>query len=202
MITASPRTRQNSAPSWQQQMAAAITRIEDLAAALDLDPAQLGASSAALRAFPLRVPRGYVARMRRGDAHDPLLRQVLPVTAELDEVAGFTADPLAEHAALRAPALLHKYRGRALLVATAACGVHCRYCFRREFPYADAAADGPRFAAALDAIAADSSIEEVILSGGDPLSLAEGRGLAVDRQLHAAGDGSPVGSVVCISRGP
>lgn len=176
MITASPHTRQNPADlSWQQQMAGAVTRIEDLAAALDLDLAELGAHDAASATFPLRVPWSYVARMRRGDRRDPLLLQVLPVTAELDDAVGFVGDPLEERAALRAPGLLHKYHGRALLVTTAACAVHCRYCFRREFPYADSTADEPRWRSALAAIAVDPSIEEVILSGGDPLSLGNAR---------------------------
>lgn len=175
MITASPRRRQNSARlTWQQQLADAVTRVDELADALDLDAREL-ASPAAKEAFALRVPWSYVARMRRRDRNDPLLKQVLPVAAELDAVPGFQADPLAEHAALRAPGLLTKYHGRALIVATATCAVHCRYCFRREFPYAESTADSPRWSAALAAIAADASIEEVILSGGDPLSLGNAR---------------------------
>src|SRR6185295_3213712 len=111
---------------------------------------------------------------------DPLLRQVLPRAEELAQSAGYEADPLHERAARRAPGLLQKYRGRALLITTEACAIHCRYCFRREFPYAEqaSAAEGesaPRFQAALETIAADASIEEVILSGGDPLSLGDAR---------------------------
>jgi EF-P beta-lysylation protein EpmB len=116
--------------------------------------------------------------MRRGDAGDPLLRQVLPLADELIESPGYSADPLDEHAAARAPNLLQKYSGRALLITTQACAIHCRYCFRREFPYsaqAEAEAGAGRFRAALDVIANDSSIEEVILSGGDPLSLSDAR---------------------------
>ncbi len=176
MITTSPRTRQNTPPdTWQRQMAEAVTSIDDLAAALGLDPALIGASEESKRRFALRVPRSYVARMRRGDPHDPLLLQVLPAAAELAHAPGFVGDPLAESAALRAPSLLHKYHGRALLVTTSACAVHCRYCFRREFPYADAISGEPRWNAALEAIASDASIEELILSGGDPLSLGNGR---------------------------
>ena len=133
------------------------------------------AAEVAARTFPLRVPRGYVARMRRGDPYDPLLRQVLPLAAELAPSAGFGADPVGDRAAQRAPGVLHKYRGRVLLTATGACAVHCRYCFRRHFPYeqANASADGWR--AAIDYIAADASITEVILSGGDPLTLSDRR---------------------------
>ena len=110
--------------------------------------------------------------MRHGDPHDPLLRQVLPLDAELRPVPGFTLDAVGDAAARAAHGVIRKYRGRALLVSTGSCAVHCRYCFRRHFPYAEetAAADGWREAVA--AIAADAGIDEVILSGGDPLSLA------------------------------
>jgi L-lysine 2,3-aminomutase len=162
--------------SWQRELSQAITQPEALLAALDLDPALLDAAHAAGRSFRLRVTRSYLSRMRRGDACDPLLRQVLPIAAELEETPGFVADPLEESAALRAPGLLQKYRGRALLITTAACAIHCRYCFRREYPYAGADDDaGPRWSAALHSIAGDPTLEEVILSGGDPLSLSDAR---------------------------
>jgi len=145
---------------------------------LDLPAALLPGARAAAEKFRLRVPRSYVARMRRGDARDPLLRQVLPLEEELHETPGFSADPLDEAAARRAPNLLQKYRGRALLITTEACAVHCRYCFRREFPYAEQGEEpntGGRWAAALAGIARDASLEEIILSGGDPLSLSDAR---------------------------
>ena len=129
-------------------------------------------SAGAGEAFPLRVPRGFVARMRTGDPHDPLLRQVLPLDAELRPMPGFTIDAVGDTAARAGHGVIRKYRGRALLVATGSCAVHCRYCFRRHFPYAEetAAAEGWREAVAV--IAGDDTIDEVILSGGDPLSLA------------------------------
>jgi EF-P beta-lysylation protein EpmB len=153
-----------------------ITKPETLLAELGLDPQLLPAARAANQTFALRVPAPFLARIRPGDPDDPLLRQILPVAAELDERAGYVADPLEERAARRAPGLLQKYAGRALLITTAACAVHCRYCFRREYPYADETADdGGRWTAALAEIAGDTSIEEVILSGGDPLSLGDAR---------------------------
>jgi L-lysine 2,3-aminomutase len=162
--------------AWQRELSRAITTPEELLATLDLPASLLDGARAAGGAFALRVTPSYLARMRRGDADDPLLRQVLPRAEELREIPGYGPDPLHEHAARRAPNLLQKYAGRALLVTTQACAIHCRYCFRREFPYADHASDpGPRFAAAFAAIAADSGIEEVILSGGDPLSLSDAR---------------------------
>lgn len=151
-------------------MASSITHPQELITELGLDPSLLPLAQAAAATFPLRVPRSYLSRIRRGDPNDPLLRQVLPIGAELASIPDYTADPLAEHAAVRAPGLLQKYRGRALLITTSACAVHCRYCFRREFPY-----ESSRLTDALDEISGDSSIEEVILSGGDPLSLSDAR---------------------------
>jgi EF-P beta-lysylation protein EpmB len=153
-----------------------ITKPAELLGALELDPRLLAGANAANEAFALRVPPSFLARMKPGDANDPLLRQVLPLAEELDEQPGYVADPLHEHAAKRAPGLLQKYAGRALLITTQACAIHCRYCFRREFPYSEQADEtGPRWAAALEAIAGDPSLEEVILSGGDPLSLSNER---------------------------
>jgi EF-P beta-lysylation protein EpmB len=149
----------------------AITDPAELLALLDLDSALLPAAHRAAAVFGLRVPRGYVARMRRGDPHDPLLRQVLPLEAELAEHAGFAADPVGDLASGVVPGLLQKYQGRALLIAIGACGVNCRFCFRREFPYAAQLASGARMRAALAHISGDPTVTEVILSGGDPLVL-------------------------------
>jgi L-lysine 2,3-aminomutase len=162
--------------AWQRELSRAITKPAELLEALGLDPRLLAGANAANEAFALRVPASFVARIRPGDPDDPLLRQVLPLGNELEVQPGYGPDPLQEHAARRAPGLLQKYAGRALLITTAACAIHCRYCFRREFPYAEqSAVDGGRWSAALAAIASDPDIEEVILSGGDPLSLSDQR---------------------------
>ena len=123
--------------------------------------------------FAMRVPRGFVRRMRHGDPADPLLLQVLPRQREQIHVAGFNDDPLNEREQQPRPGLIHKYNGRALLITTAACGIHCRYCFRREFPYSEAREGADGWHAAVQSIAADDSIHEAILSGGDPLSLSD-----------------------------
>lgn len=167
--------RQHTAARWQSEMASSVTSPQELVAELGLDPGLVSVAAAAGNTFGLRVPRSYLARIRRGDPRDPLLLQVLPLGAEMADTAAYTADPLGERAALRAPGLLQKYHGRALLITTSACAVHCRYCFRREFPYAQQTGDSSRWREALDAIALDTSIEEVILSGGDPLSLSDSR---------------------------
>jgi EF-P beta-lysylation protein EpmB len=166
-------------------MAEAISSPETLVQTLGLDPALIGPARAAAEKFRLRVPLSYVARMRRGDPNDPLLRQVLPLAAEREVAPGYTADPLGETAARRAPGLLQKYQGRALLITTSACAVHCRYCFRREFPYSEQSGDGPRFHEALREITRDTTLEEIILSGGDPLSLSDARLTALTNELAA-----------------
>ncbi|NJD05989.1 MAG: EF-P beta-lysylation protein EpmB, partial [Methylococcaceae bacterium] len=129
----------------------------------------------AATAFPLRVTRSYAARITKGDPADPLLLQVLPQVREASTVPGYGADPVGDRAAAAVPGLLHKYAGRVLLLATGACAIHCRYCFRREFPYGEFQLTRQREAEALAYIAADASIEEVILSGGDPLVLGDDR---------------------------
>ena len=190
MIAATPLTRQPTAASsprppasWQADFAAAVTDPAELASLLGLPESWVGPAREAARMFPMRVPRSFVARMRRGDPTDPLLRQVLPVAEELEHTAGRSSDPLQEADARRAPGLLHKYRSRALLIATGACAMHCRYCFRREFPYEDQQSDTGRWHDALAALAADPSIEELILSGGDPLSLGDARLQSLSRAL-------------------
>lgn len=155
--------------NWQTSLKQAITDPQQLLDLLALDPQLLAPAQQAAALFPLRVPLSFVARMRKGDMTDPLLRQVLPLGYELEEVAGFVADPLAEKNANPLPGLLHKYHGRVLLTVTGTCGVNCRYCFRREFPYGDNKPGSQGWEKAIDYIAADTSIREVIFSGGDPL---------------------------------
>jgi EF-P beta-lysylation protein EpmB len=186
MITASVYPRQLEPRTWQQQLAEAITSPAELADALGLPHETFQHAQAAGQRFRLRVPRSFVARMRPGDPQDPLLRQILPVAEELADEPAYGDDPVGERTALRAPGLLQKYRGRALLIATATCAVHCRYCFRREFPYAEQhGSDAPRFGEALSEIARDDSLEEIILSGGDPLSLSNARLENLTRALTA-----------------
>lgn len=123
--------------------------------------------------FPVRVPRGFVERMRPGDPEDPLLLQVLPRTEERETVPGFNADPLGEAGVSPRPGVLHKYAGRVLVVVTGACGIHCRYCFRRHFPYGEHALGPEVRERVVEYVAADASISEVILSGGDPLTVTD-----------------------------
>jgi EF-P beta-lysylation protein EpmB len=154
---------------WQRELADAIRDPAELCRVLGLDAAVAEKGLPATGSFPLLVPRVFAARMRPGDPRDPLLLQVLPQAAETEDVAGWSADPLHEGDALAAPGLVKKYDGRALLLLTGGCAVNCRYCFRREFPYATSGATRRGVAEGLEAIAADDSLTEVILSGGDPL---------------------------------
>ncbi len=171
-------------PAWQSELARAITEPAALLAAVGLGEEWLPAARAAARLFPLRVQHGFVARMRKGDPHDPLLRQVLPLAEECLTAEGFSADPVGDLAAMAAPGVLHKYRARVLLTVTGACAVHCRYCFRRHFPYTDANPSADHWRAALAYIAGDDTITEVILSGGDPLTLSDRRLADLVRQLE------------------
>ena len=157
---------------WKRLWRDAVRDPRELLAMLGLDALAGRISDAAATQFPLRVPRGFVARMRHGDANDPLLRQVLPLDDEDRPMPGFGLDAVGDAAARTAAGVLQKYQGRALLVATGSCAIHCRYCFRRHFPYGEETAARDGWRDALDTIRSNDGIDEVILSGGDPLSLA------------------------------
>jgi EF-P beta-lysylation protein EpmB len=151
----------------------AVRDADELCRLLDLPPQLSPAARAAAEQFSLFVPRGYVARMRPGDPADPLLRQVWPLADETVATPGFVADPVGDASAARQPGLLQKYRGRVLVIMTGTCAVHCRYCFRRDFPYQETPRSLADWRPALEEIAGDSSLHEVILSGGDPLTLVD-----------------------------
>jgi EF-P beta-lysylation protein EpmB len=149
-----------------------VRDIAELESLLELPPATLDAL--ATKDFPLLVPRGFVARIAKRDPRDPLLLQVLPRSLEAEAVEGFTADPVREHG-LADGGVIEKYPGRALLIASGACPIHCRYCFRRAFPYAEQLAARGGWDAAVEAVRARPDLREAILSGGDPLSLTNRR---------------------------
>lgn len=181
------RTQDGLQPEhWQRELAEGIRSPAELLAALDLDSASTGADLRPGASFPLRVPWAYVRRMRRGDPRDPLLRQVLPLLAERDPPPpGYSSDPVGDLAANRGPGVLRKYHGRALLIATGACAIHCRYCFRRHFPYESAQAIADGWGPALAALENEPAVTEVILSGGDPLALGTRRLASLVERLEA-----------------
>jgi len=172
MITAiGQSTQPEPLPDWRQSLRDAVTDPRELLALVGLP--QLAEKLPAVDAgFALKVPHGFVKRMRRGDPHDPLLLQVLPQRAELDDTPGFTDDAVGDLDAMQAHGVLHKYEGRALLIAAGSCAINCRYCFRRHFPYAEELAAAHAWREAIDCLSKDASIREVILSGGDPLVLS------------------------------
>ncbi len=163
---------------WQRELAGAVREPQELMRLLALE----GTVSA--NPFKLLVPHSYIARMKKGDWNDPLLRQVLPLDDELQVVEGFNHDPVGDQHSVVADGVLHKYHGRVLLVTTGACAVHCRYCFRRHFPYSDSNPVRGEWESALAYIRVNADVREVILSGGDPLTLSDERLAVLFRQLR------------------
>lgn len=165
---------ENQPTIWQQQLAEGFSNIEELCRYLEIDSQQLPLLHQ-YKAFPLKVTRSYVDCMQKGNPDDPLLRQILPLQAELIESADYKADPVGDLAAITTPGVIHKYQGRVLLILTGACAIHCRYCFRRNFPYAELQVSKQKLTAALSYIQDRSDISEVIFSGGDPLLLTDSK---------------------------
>lgn len=170
--------------SWQKQQAEALRDPATLFAQLALPRELLAPARAASQPFSLRAPDAWLKRIEAGNPADPLLRQILPAAEELQHSAHFSTDPVGDHEAQIMPGLLHKYQGRVLLMTTGACAIHCRYCFRRHYPYDDGNFL-TQLPAILDYLRADTSIHEVILSGGDPLSLSNQRLSQLIQQIQA-----------------
>ena len=171
MITLSEPNGQSNC--WQKDYAAAITSLTALAEILELPSKAIENGEKADQQFKLKVPLDYVDCIEKGNIDDPLLRQILPVDDENRIMPGFVDDPVGDLNASPLPGLIHKYRHRVLLVTTPACAIHCRYCFRRHYPYTEGSANGFEFKQAISYIESNKEISEVILSGGDPLSLAD-----------------------------
>jgi EF-P beta-lysylation protein EpmB len=175
----------HTAPAWQAQQRAARISTADLLAGLGLSPADFPHGVIGAPDFPLSVPPHFRSLIRPGDPADPLLLQVLARGEEMLPQPGRLVDPLQEADYRAAPGLLRKYRSRALLIVSGACAIHCRYCFRRHYDYGATMLTRARQDEALAAIAADPAIDEVILSGGDPLSLPDDRLAALAAALAA-----------------
>lgn len=157
--------------SWQKILAQGFSDVDDLLNYLQL-PTRLG-SETAQQSFKTRVPRGFAARMQKGNPVDPLLLQVLAVQEELVPMAGYGRDPLEESTSNPLQGLIHKYKGRVLVTLTGTCAVNCRFCFRRHFPYQNNNPGREGWNQVFDYIRKDASIHEVILSGGDPMLASE-----------------------------
>ena len=158
-----------SLANWQHEWQQSVQSVAELLEKCELSRAQCPDALEAAD-FPVRVPQSYLKRIRKRDPHDPLLRQVLPLNAEKEIVSDYYDDPVDDQSAVIHKGILQKYQKRVLLLVTGACAIHCRYCFRKNFSYQEHALNH-QFEPAINHIQADTSIEEVILSGGDPLSL-------------------------------
>lgn len=159
---------------WQQQLNNAFKSISALYDYLELDAQAIFSNEAHLN-FPLLVPKSFAERMEKGNANDPLLKQVLPVNEEMQMVAGFGLDPVGDLQAMAETGVIHKYQGRALLINTGSCAIHCRYCFRRNFPYSDFQLGNQKQKQAISYLREQVDISEIILSGGDPLLLSDAK---------------------------
>lgn len=157
-------------PHWKHSLQQAVRSVDELLSLLNiLDPLDVDVDSH----FPLRVPREFIAKMRLRDPNDPLLLQILPLKEENIRVPLYTTDPVQERAANIHPGIIHKYPSKVLLTPTGACAVHCRYCFRRHYPYQENTPNEAQWAQNMAYIHSKPEITEVILSGGDPLSLSD-----------------------------
>jgi EF-P beta-lysylation protein EpmB len=154
--------------NWIKQLANGISDPEILLKQLQIDPQPWCDGFRARKLFAQRVPQSFVDRMEKGNPNDPLLRQVLPIVDEFDIHPEFSSDPLDEQNN-EIPGLLHKYRNRVLMIVKGGCAINCRYCFRRHFPYSENKGTKSVWQQSLRYISLHNEIDEVILSGGDPL---------------------------------
>ncbi|MCA8888781.1 MAG: EF-P beta-lysylation protein EpmB [Parvularculaceae bacterium] len=161
---------------WRDDYRAAVITPEDLLHRLELKPDDLPFAIDSQSPFPLKAPPHFVSLMEKGNPNDPLLLQVLSRLIERERATGFVGDPVEEAGKFRSTGLLQKYAGRALLITTGACAIHCRYCFRRHYEYDENQATSTRaLSAAFEVLKRDETVRELILSGGDPLSLSDDR---------------------------
>jgi EF-P beta-lysylation protein EpmB len=154
--------------NWLKQLANGISDPQKLLEQLEIDPEPWQNGFDARKLFAQRVPQSFVERMQKGNPFDPLLRQVPPLSAEFEVHPGYSNDPLQEQNN-DIPGLLHKYRNRALMIVKGGCAINCRYCFRRHFPYQENKGNKATWQQSLDYLAQHDELNEVILSGGDPL---------------------------------
>ncbi len=161
--------------SWQQELSASFAGIQDFLEYVELAELYKPSIEQASRQFPFRVTRHFASLITKGNPADPLLLQVLPAAAELQTHPDFSLDPLQDRQAHQGAGILQKYHGRALLISTAACAINCRYCFRRHFPYASHQAARDQWSPTIARLSTSPDITEVILSGGDPLSLSNAK---------------------------
>lgn len=183
MTVSVPLSVEKMPSTWQRELAAAVRDPAVLADQLSLDVERMRALCDPQPDFVLRVPANYIRRMQPGNWQDPLLQEILPQARERELAPGYSVDPLQEKKYCPVPGVIHKYAGRVLVTLTGACAVHCRYCFRRHFPYQEHVPSRAHWPAILDYIRARADITEVILSGGDPMVLKDAALFAFIDQL-------------------
>ena len=155
---------------WKAELSNCVSSIDELLNQLGLKPEDLNATEQAASKFPIKVPQPFVQLMEYGNPNDPLLKQVLPITSELQVDSNFSTDPVGESSFNPVPGIVHKYRNRVLMIISPNCAINCRYCFRRHFPYDDNRQSKQQWLKALDYLKTKPEINEVIYSGGDPLA--------------------------------
>lgn len=185
MTVTESTTEPAATESWQRGLATAVRDPDELLDLLELSDEWRAPARRAAQLFPLLVPRSFLQRMEPGNPRDPLLLQVLPLGAEEVVPEDFVLDAVGDQDAKRAPGLLQKYTGRALMIAAGACAVHCRYCFRRHYAYGEDPKRLVDWEPAFQVLREDASIHEIILSGGDPLMLTDRRLGQLCSQLQA-----------------
>lgn len=170
---------------WQTLLRQSICNLDELLDKVELNSESLPACSQAAKDFAIRVPEPYLNRIEKGNPNDPLLLQVLPQSAEMERYPGYSNDPLEELETNPTPGLIHKYKGRVLLILSGACAINCRYCFRRHFPYQENQLGSQQWQQVLLYLQNNQDITEVIFSGGDPLATPDKRLSSMVRDLEA-----------------
>ena len=160
-------------PDWQDDVRQGVRHVRDLAA-LPLSPAERAAAQEAASRHKVRAPKAYLDLIDWNDPADPIRAQVIPSLGELEETEGELGDPIADHEFSPVPRLTHRHADRVLLFPTYQCAVYCRFCFRKEsLTSIGRGYTREALEPALAYIADHSEIREVILTGGDPLSLPD-----------------------------
>ncbi|TEW56799.1 EF-P beta-lysylation protein EpmB [Psychromonas sp. RZ22] len=171
-------------PTWQKELAEAVKNPLQLLEILEIEQQNGLISQLARKQFPMLVPLPFIKKMQKGNINDPLLKQVLPILDEELIISGYTTDPLVEQNNQQ-KGLLHKYKSRVLIILKTGCAVNCRYCFRRHFPYAENSVNKSQIVEIISYIQNTPDVNEVILSGGDPLMCKDKQLFELITQLEA-----------------
>lgn len=156
---------------WKSALRNTINTPQQLAQAISLSQEAYKGLMHATELFPLKIPISVLSRIQENHLDDPVLRQYLPTEKEMQEHPDYQIDPVGDLNASPLPGIIHKYQSRALIITSQVCAVHCRYCFRRHFPYQDMQLTSKHQEKIIAYLRENPALNEIILSGGDPLSL-------------------------------